>query len=99
MAASGGGLAIHDANRLIRRKALFDERHFADLAQRRAAEQHLFDGGFTKESHALIVRGLLHLGVRPPAWDHLPDALGEVQQFAARGAHLEPGSPTLLAPP
>src|SRR5437867_1461952 len=43
-AASGGGLAIHEANRLIPTKVLFDERHFVDLAQRRQAVQHLLDG-------------------------------------------------------
>src|SRR5437588_1332798 len=89
MAAGWQGSAAADS---------FDECHLIDLPERRDPSQHALDRGFTQRAHALLARGLLDFGVRPPGKNDFTDVIGQIEQLAYGCPPLVPRTPALDAP-
>src|SRR5260221_9459939 len=64
--------------------ALLNERHLVNFPQRRHTALHLGQPALAKRNHTLFDSSSLDFRRRPPAHDHFPDVIRQIQQFADR---------------
>src|SRR5580704_2237731 len=71
---------------------LVNERHLIDLPQSGYSGANLRETALTQRNHTFFNSGSLDFGGRTAVHDHLSNVVGQVQQFADRGAAVIAGS-------